>query len=185
MSSWLRLHRSVMHSTVANNLEVFYVWIWILCNVSFKESHILVGKQEVSLMPGELVFGRKAVAKELKFSESKLYRIVKLLERMGNIVIKPNNKFSVISVVNWGKYQGCDYESEQQMNIKRTSSEQQMNTINNVKNVKNYNNAFIKSRIPTPKATKFSNFENHSGIDYKKLEMEALKKRMERCKNND
>lgn len=36
--------------------------------------------------------------------------------------------------------------------------------------------------IPTPKATKFNNFENHSGIDYKKLEMEALRRRIARLK---
>lgn len=32
--------------------------------------------------------------------------------------------------------------------------------------------------VPTPKATKFSNFSQKSGIDYKKFEMDALKKRL-------
>lgn len=36
--------------------------------------------------------------------------------------------------------------------------------------------------VPTPKATKFNNFEPKSGIDYKKLEMEALRRRISRNK---
>lgn len=36
--------------------------------------------------------------------------------------------------------------------------------------------------VPTPKATKFNNFESSGNIDYKKLEMEALKKRIARLK---
>lgn len=36
--------------------------------------------------------------------------------------------------------------------------------------------------IPTPKATKFNNFESSGNIDYKKLEMEAIKKRIARLK---
>lgn len=42
--------------------------------------------------------------------------------------------------------------------------------------------------IPTPKATKFNNFESRSNIDYKKLEMDALKKKISKIKageNND
>ena len=51
---------------------------------------------------------------------------------MQNIHIKSNNKYSVITIVNWNVYQGSDTESEQQneqqMNNKRTTNEQQMNT---------------------------------------------------------
>ncbi|MEE1043388.1 MAG: hypothetical protein UH854_05435, partial [Clostridia bacterium] len=39
--------------------------------------------------------------------------------------------------------------------------------------------------IPTPKATKFNNFESKHNIDYKKLEMEALRRRISRNKEGE
>lgn len=36
--------------------------------------------------------------------------------------------------------------------------------------------------VPTPKSTKFKNFEQKSGIDYQKLEMEALRKKISKIK---
>ena len=52
-----------------------------------------------------------------------------------------------------------------------------------------YDNKIVESEhqktnncVPTPKATSFNNFAPNSGIDYKKLEMDALKKQLERIK---
>ena len=39
--------------------------------------------------------------------------------------------------------------------------------------------------VPTPKATKFNNFAPSGNIDYKKLEMEALKKQLARLKEGE
>lgn len=43
----------------------------------------------------------------------------------------------------------------------------------------------INRGIPTPKSTKFKNFESGNDIDYKKLEMEALKRRISRNKEGE
>lgn len=56
------------------------------------------------------------------------------------LYIKKTNKYSLVTVLNWDKYQGQRTTSEHQVNIKRTSDEQQMNTNKNVKNVKNDKN---------------------------------------------
>ena len=58
--------------------------------------------------------------------------------------IKPNNKYSVITVRNWRFFQDStpkrEQQNGQQMNNKRTTNEQQMNTNKNVKNEKNVKN---------------------------------------------
>jgi hypothetical protein len=66
---------------------------------------------------------------DLGIHESKIYRFVEHLKNAGNLNIKPNNKFSVISIINWDTYQGEEEENEQQLkqqvNNNRTTSEQQ------------------------------------------------------------
>ncbi|WP_254245969.1 DnaD domain-containing protein [Macrococcoides canis] len=73
------------------------------------------------------------------------------LKNLDTIDIKSNNKFSVVTIVNWGLYQQEEENhdskrnnkrttDEQQTNNKRTTDEQQMDTNKNVKNVENDNN---------------------------------------------
>lgn len=137
--SWVKLHRSLINDIVFDNPEVLKVWIWILCKAYYKEDSVLIGKCKVNILPGQFPFGRRIAAEELKMSESKVYRTVKLLEELGCITIKPNNRYSIICVEKWAFFQGDVPKSEQQMNNKRTANEQQMNTKKNIKKYKNIN----------------------------------------------
>lgn len=110
--------------------------------------------QPVTVKPGEFVFGRKKAAAELNMKESTVWDRMKLLEKLGNIDIKSNNKFSVVNVVNWAKYQDKEPEvqqqDQQQTDNKPTTNQQQTDTNKNVKkgkNVKNDKNINIYSSI--------------------------------------
>ena len=58
------------------------------------------------------------------------------------IEVKSNNKFSVVSIEKYSDYQAEKNKIKQQMNNKRTTNEQQMNTNKNVKNVNNVKNIY-------------------------------------------
>ena len=100
----------------------------------------MVGLQEETLLPGQFIFGRKKAAQELMYSENKTYRLINKLKNMQNIDIKSNNKYSIITIVNWELYQGlngvCEQQSEQQIDNKQTTNRQQIDTNKNVKNDK-------------------------------------------------
>lgn len=130
-----------MESAIFENPDALKMWVWMLSRATHKEHNQMVGNQNVCINAGSFVFGRRAAATVLGMSESKIYRLLKLIENDGMIEVKSNNKFSVITIVNWGVYQGNEREqrttNEQQTNNKRTTNEQQTNTNKNVKNDKN------------------------------------------------
>ena len=142
--NWLKLNRSILTSNVFDNPKLLKVWIWCLCKASHKERDQLVGRQVEHLKEGQFIFGRKVASAELKMPESTVYRYVLQLKQLGNVSIKTNNKYSVITVKNWRFFQDSTpkrkQQNEQQMNNKRTTNEQQMNTNKNVKNEKNVKN---------------------------------------------
>lgn len=142
--NWLKLNRSILTSNVFDNPKLLKVWIWCLCKASHKERDQLVGRQVEHLKEGQFIFGRKVASAELKMPESTVYRYVLQLKQLGNVSIKTNNKYSVITVKNWRFFQDSTpkrkQQNEQQMNNKRTTNEQQMNTNKNVKNVKKEKN---------------------------------------------
>ena len=144
--NWLKLNRSILTSNVFENPRLLKVWIWCLCKASHKDHDQLVGMQMVHLKPGQFIYGRKAASEELKIPASTTNMYMQQLQRMRNLDIKANNKFSVVTIRNWRFYQGTDSKSKQQnrqqIDNKLTTNWQQIDTNNNVKNVKNVKNDY-------------------------------------------
>jgi len=111
---------------------------------SWKQYEQVVGLTKVILEPGQFVFGRLSAAKECGISESMVFRCIKYLEKNETISVKSNNKFSVITVINWALYQSDDDD----LNNKRTTSEQQANTNKNTKKGKNIKYTLL-SELPS------------------------------------
>ena len=122
-SGYVKLWRKSIENGWLQNSKLWAFWCYCLIKASHKEITMTVGLQRIQLKPGQFVFGRTKASKDLKINESSIYRLVKFLENSGNIEVKSNNKFSIITIINWGIYQGESTTSEQQMNNKRTTNE--------------------------------------------------------------
>lgn len=133
MEGWIKVHRKLLESNVFQNEKLLKVWIWCLLKATHTEQSPIIGTQIVHLKPGQFIFGRNKAAEELKMSPSTVYRYIKILKKNTNLSLKVNNKFSVVTIENWGLYQ----TDNEKVDNKWTTNEQQMNTYKNVKNVKN------------------------------------------------
>ena len=120
MDGWLKLYRSILDSAVFQDAEILKVWVWLLCNVAFEQHDTICYGKVINLKPGQIATGRKKIAQCTDLNENKVYRALTVLKSLGNIEIKATNKYSIITVVNWDKYQD--------ENVKRTSSEQRNNS---------------------------------------------------------
>ena len=123
MNGYIKVFRSLLDNTVFDNANLLKVWMWCLLSASYVPHEEMVGSQKVDLQAGQFVFGRRSAASFLKLNESLFYRLIKRLESENKIELKSNNKFTLVSVINWEFYQGVDTEDEQQMNNKRTTNE--------------------------------------------------------------
>lgn len=112
MSTWIKLHRQLLHSEVFQNDKLLRVWIWCLLKASWKEHDQIVGRQMVHLKPGQFIYGRKMASRELGYPESTTRDVMDLLKRMGNIDIKSTNKYSVVTICQWELYQSKDEKSD-------------------------------------------------------------------------
>ncbi|HEX7032035.1 MAG TPA: hypothetical protein VF172_03450, partial [Nitrososphaera sp.] len=147
---WIKLHRRIIDSRVFANEGLLKVWLYCLCRANHEENYVPIktgrGESEVKVKPGQFISGRKSAARDLKMNSSTVYKRMKKLENMGNINIKSNNHYSVITICNWEGYQDKGSEKEQQEEQARsmqvTGKEQASNTDkndNNEKNDKNFN----------------------------------------------
>ena len=141
MEGWIKIHRKMLENPIiCKDSDYLSVWIYLLLNATHKEIPALFKGEKITLHPGQLITGRKSMSNKLKISESKIYRIINEYKSEQQIEQQTSNKNSLITILNWNKYQQSEQQNEQQMNNKRTTTEQQLNTN---KNVNNDNNIYL------------------------------------------
>ena len=137
-NGWIKLHRKLLDNPVVmKDSDHLAVWIYLLLNASHTEYPVLFGGKKISLKAGQLITGRKSIASTLGISESKVRRILDLFEIDQQIDRQRSNKNSLVSILNWDKYQIFDQQIDQQPTNKRPTTDQQATTNKNNKNIKN------------------------------------------------
>ena len=68
----------------------------------------------VHLMPGQLITSQPHLVKETGLTRQNIRTALKKIEKTGEITTKATNQFTIVTVVNWGKYQIDDNNANQQ-----------------------------------------------------------------------
>ena len=181
MEGWIKLHRKILENPIiCKDSDYLSVWMYLLLNATHKEIPALFKGEKIILKPGQLITGRKSIASKLKISESKIYRIINEYKSEHQIEQQTSNKNSLITILNWDKYQHLEQQNETQMNNKRTTTEQQVNTNKNVKNVINnnlfnFNNNMENDFVGFKEGDEVSQYLKTKGIntidEFKKLDL--------------
>lgn len=121
--SWFRSYRKESDSAVFNfkDAGIYKVWRWCLNSTNYGECFF----EGVKIMPGEFVTGRESGAKKCRMRPSTFWEKLLKLQQMGNISLKSNNKFTIVSICNWPTYNGDEYEIRQQPDNGPTTARQQ------------------------------------------------------------
>lgn len=107
MAGYIKLHRQLLQWGWYSDANTFRVFMHLLLMANFEEHEY----RGIVLKPGQLITGRKKLARDLKLSERSVRTALEHLKTTNEITIKTTNKFSVITIENWGKYQLCDEET--------------------------------------------------------------------------
>jgi hypothetical protein len=166
----------------------------LLLNASHAECAVLFEGKKIMLQPGQLITGRKSISDKFNISESKVQRVLNMLKIERQIEQQTTPRNRLITILNWSDYQNSEQQSEQQVNNKRTPSEQQLNTNKNIKNiktvkkVKNINNNSDFCVLDDPLKTalnNFSEFREKIKAPLTDHAMELLIKRLNKLAHND
>ena len=111
---WVKLHHRILDSAVWQNPNLYRLCSWILLKASHKPHDVIIRGQVVHLEPGQLVYGRDRAVAETGLSSRTTRSSLKNLKKLGIVTIRATNRFSLITVVNWAKYQESPDASDQQ-----------------------------------------------------------------------
>lgn len=124
------LFRKLRGAPYYKDSQYIHLWVHLLMSVNWTEKRLKVEgtNKFIDLHPGQILTGRKTLSDQTGISESKVERILSAFKSEQQIEQQGFSKYRVITITNWRKYQTSEQQIEQQVNSKRTASEQQVNT---------------------------------------------------------
>ena len=179
--NFVAVYLDMMREVIFDDSEMFKTYVWILSKTRYKDGYIISNKVKVDLKRGEaLIESRKWAAEVLNLSENRYRKILKDLEELGYIKIKSTNRYTIIKPLKWALYEQSDDNNNQPTTNKTpTKNQQTTNSYINIKdNIRNIKEVNSRISVPTPKSTKFRNFEPSGdfvpGTDWEKENLKRL-----------
>lgn len=147
---WIKVHRKILFHPFFQDSELLRLFLYCMAKANHHDGKVLLMGQGVTIKRGQFLFGRKKTSQETGIKQSSVYRRMLILKNLEILDIRPNNKFSLVTVHDYDKCQdvpsSVEQQTGQQLNNRRTTSEQQLNTNKNYKKEKNYNKKKIYPR---------------------------------------
>ena len=136
MDGWIKIHRKMLANPVVfKDSDHVAVWMYLLLTATHKNFPTMFCGKKIILRPGQLITGRKKIAEYTGVQESKVTRILNLFKNEHQIEQQATRHGSIISIVEWNKYQDIEQQNEQQVNNKRTTSEHYTKTKEHKNNI--------------------------------------------------
>ena len=142
-NGWIKIHKGIWNNPWMYKPNVLTVWVYILCHVEWQPTDVIFEGKRITLQPGQGLFKFTKVAGLLKIPITTLHRIVETLKNEKQIEKQSSPRNTVITVVNWEKYQtngkqnGKQVENKRKTNGKQTESFPIIKEIEERKNIKN------------------------------------------------
>ena len=122
---WIKIHKSIWRNPWMYRPNVLAVWLYILSHVEWRPSDVVFEGKRITLHPGQGLFKLLGIAQEMRISKSGLYRIIDVLKTEKQIETQTSPRNTLITVVNWKKYQLVGKQNETQMGNKRETNGKQ------------------------------------------------------------
>ncbi len=125
MSGFIKLDRSILEWEWYDHYPTYRLFTHLLLRANYKPSKY----RGFEIPVGALVVGGSALSDQTGLSPQQIRTALKNLEKTGEINKQSTNKFTIIIINNWLKYQGKsdDLTSKQQSINKQKTNEQQSN----------------------------------------------------------
>ena len=154
---WIKLHRELLDKAIwkTSTPEQKIILITLLLMANHEENEWEWNGERYSVQPGQMITSLKSIAEACGkgVTIQNVRTAIDRFEKYEFLTSKSTNKNRLITIVNYTKYQGADYEPNKQTNKQLTSNQQatnkQLTTNKNDKNDKNDKEEYARAREVT------------------------------------
>lgn len=139
-NGWIKLYRKIQGKGYYKKSQYVHLWVHLLLNANHEDAELFWNGQNIKVLAGQLLTGRKTLSEETGISESSIERILKMLETEQQIEQQKTTKNRLITITYWKDYQQAGQEVGQRLDNNGTTAGQQRDTNKKNKNNKKDNN---------------------------------------------
>ncbi len=150
MASWIKIFRELLQWEWFQKAEMVQLLIYLLLKASCADKQW----QSITVKRGQLVTSNATIRQDLRLSEQQIRTCIKRLISTGEITYKSTNRYVIITICNYNKYQEvgsqANEQNNEQTNNQSTDEQRAINeqstTSKEIKNIrsKEYNIKDIK-----------------------------------------
>lgn len=150
MASWIKIFRELLQWEWFQKAEMVQLFIYLLLKASCADKQW----QGITVKRGQLVTSNATIRQDLRLSEQQIRTCIKRLISTGEITYKSTNRYVIITICNYDKYQEfgsqANEQNNEQTNNQSTDEQRAINeqstTSKEIKNIrsKEYNIKDIK-----------------------------------------
>lgn len=135
MQGWVKIHRDLLDNELWSDKPFTkgQAWVDLLLLANHKDKNVLIGSHTEMVERGSFITSELKLMERWGWGRKKVKLFLNFLESQKMIERNANNKRTAITIVNYGFYQDCDLEKEQQKNIKGTAKEQRRDSTGTAK----------------------------------------------------
>lgn len=122
MSGWIRMQRGIVDHWVFSEADALKLWVYLLMSANYEDKSRTFNGHLTQVKRGQLIYGRHAVSQRLGISEAKLRRYMKQFIKDEMISQQITNKYSVITITCYEKYQDASQQKANKAPAKRQQS---------------------------------------------------------------
>ena len=115
---WVKLQRQFVNWQWFKDGPTLHVFVYMLCNANNAANFNCHG---TVLQPGQLITGRKAIATACGLTERAVRTAINHLKTTNEITTTTTNKFTVVTLTNWAKYQNKGAETTNKTTNKQSN----------------------------------------------------------------
>ncbi|MEH6580164.1 MAG: hypothetical protein V7731_24180 [Amphritea sp.] len=108
---WVKSYRKLLEEEFSHCPIKYVVWDFLLLNATHKPHETRLGAKPITLMPGQLITSQPKIRKQfdqklVKVSLDMVRGALDYFTREGMITTEGTRKGTIVTIVNWAKYQG-------------------------------------------------------------------------------
>ena len=133
MEGWVKIHRKFLNWEWYQNTEMVRIFLHFLLSANHENNNW----QGIIVKKGQVVIGRKKLSKTLGISQRTIRTCLSRLKTTNEITTETTNKYTIITLINWEKYQHISNKTTSKTTSKltndRPANDQQTTTNKNDK----------------------------------------------------
>jgi hypothetical protein len=104
-NGFITIHRKIMDTSFYWDSYAVHMAVHLLLSANHEDREVSFNGQSVMVPRGSLITGRYTLAEDTGMPPSTVRNKLELLRKVGFLDIKPNNRFSLISICKYSDYQ--------------------------------------------------------------------------------